>query len=301
MKTLFLFLAVALSGVEGFAQTNVYHPFPDSNVVWVEATENGAHPPCIIYEDYNLFFNGDTIIGSYTYKKLLKSGHTYSNCPPPGWYYYNQQCKFFRQDSSLKKVFLFINGKDSLLYDFNLNVGDTLASSYINFFGLINVVEKVDSVLIGPSYHKRFWITESNQNNYASIIEGIGSTLGLFNPLDPQGYYPVTTNLLCVQINNKSVFPDSSYNCSLVGIKEVEKNNLPFSISPNPSSGIFTLTSSKNISVIEVSDVLGNCILKSSIKNSSTEIDLSSKPKGIYFLKAQDENGNFGVKKTILQ
>src|SRR4051812_20407209 len=87
-----------------FSQTNVYHPFPDSNAHWMESTwalQGGG--PCVIYDDYTLFISGDTVFGVNTYHKILGSGYKYSNCPPPGYYYYNYYVGAIRQDTVHKK------------------------------------------------------------------------------------------------------------------------------------------------------------------------------------------------------
>ena len=87
----------------------------------------------------------------------------------------------------------------------------------------------------------------------------------------------------------------------LSGVNSLADISNSISIYPNPSLGIFTLSSSKKILSIEISDVLGNIIFKSVIKNLQPEINISSQSKGIYFVKVTDDKGNFGVKKIILQ
>ena len=85
------------------------------------------------------------------------------------------------------------------------------------------------------------------------------------------------------------------------GVNEIG-NGLDFSVSPNPSSGQFQITSSKSqITNVSVCNVLGEEIYKSEIKNNKQEINLSENPKGIYFIKVSDEKGNFAFRKIILQ
>ncbi|MCD4747660.1 MAG: hypothetical protein K8R58_15300, partial [Bacteroidales bacterium] len=153
------------------AQTNVYHPFPDSNVVWVGTSWYNYPPTDVIYNDYNLYISGDTIIGSNIYHKLYQNGYIWATCPPPGYYYFGQYFGAFRQDSANKKVYFFENGNDTLAYDFNLNIGDTLPVTCLNVLNN-NYVQSIDSVLVGSQYHKRFWISDDNSINYASLIEG---------------------------------------------------------------------------------------------------------------------------------
>ena len=57
-------------------------------------------------------------------------------------------------------------------------------------------------------------------------------------------------------------------------------------ISPNPSSGIFTLMSNHAVQSVEVRDMLGNIVYRQAINSTSInmDVDLSSQPKGIYVL-----------------
>src|SRR2546428_7387968 len=73
----------------------------------------------------------------------------------------------------------------------------------------IKTVTSIDSILIGNNYRKRW-----NTNSSFSIIEGIGSTLGL---LDFCYYLVSPTNfLICFHQNGQTLYPDTINNCSLI-------------------------------------------------------------------------------------
>jgi alpha-tubulin suppressor-like RCC1 family protein len=73
------------------------------------------------------------------------------------------------------------------------------------------------------------------------------------------------------------------------------------SVYPNPSTGIFTVHSSRfKVQSVEITDVPGREVLKSQVTSHNAEIDLSRQAKGIYFVKASDAEGNFAVKKIIV-
>jgi hypothetical protein len=172
-----------------FAQTNVYHPFPDSNAIWnQESVYLVQNTP--VSEPQKFFYSGDTVIATFTYKRVLTTGYRYYLIPSNGCcYYYNQPHGFIRQDSTQKKIYYF-DSKDTLLYDFDLKVGDTLPPTYTNNPSIGNYVSSIDSILIGSTYRKQFHIsvlgsTSVVDSNYVQLIEGIGSTFGLLWPLDP--------------------------------------------------------------------------------------------------------------------
>ena len=67
LQIVFLSLLVTLSVAEGRAQTNVYHPFPDSDGVWSEYY-NDQNSSTSGYYLYSIF--GDTTINSLKYHKV---------------------------------------------------------------------------------------------------------------------------------------------------------------------------------------------------------------------------------------
>ncbi|MEK6615947.1 MAG: T9SS type A sorting domain-containing protein [Bacteroidota bacterium] len=79
-------------------------------------------------------------------------------------------------------------------------------------------------------------------------------------------------------------------------------NEIQFSVSPNPTDGKFQVAiGNLQFAKIQIMDVLGNIIMSSVIGHQSSVVDLSGTPRGIYFVKVLDTNGNFGVKKIIIQ
>ncbi|MBI4929710.1 MAG: T9SS type A sorting domain-containing protein [Bacteroidetes bacterium] len=103
-------------------------------------------------------------------------------------------------------------------------------------------------------------------------------------------------------VNNIGKLIGNSYvaNCdSTAGINE---NNFSSQINiyPNPTTGIFTITSTEKISSIKITNVIGEEIVTSAINNQTSTIDLSIQPKGIYFIKLFSEKG-IEIKKIILQ
>lgn len=175
------------------AQTNVYHPFPDSNAIWtIIAGNNCTSWSSFIKYQYKI--SGDTILNSTNYIKIsrLIDNNLYPNAEGCGLHI--GYLAAIRDDSLNKKVYVI--PKDSLqellLYDFNLNVGDSLISYYTQIYQCQSnalYVETIDSILVNNNYRKRMGFC-----NYASppcsieihdrsyyIIEGIGSAWGLFD------------------------------------------------------------------------------------------------------------------------
>jgi len=81
-------------------------------------------------------------------------------------------------------------------------------------------------------------------------------------------------------------------------IPSISQNNYAFTLYPNPTNGILTVSSNGNINSIVIYNVLGELIysVPNNIQLSSNEIDLSNFPKGIYFVKIYDGEKTYAEK-----
>lgn len=301
MSKLLLLIFISFS-LRLAAQTSIYHTFPDSNAVWNQhAGYLVQNIP--VQEPHNLFYSGDTIVSTFTYKRLLSTGYRYNQWPGNGCcYYYNKPSGFIRQDTAQRKVYYY-NSYETLLYDFNLSVGDTLPGSLINDSLSGNYVSSIDSVLVGSDYRKLFHIsvlgsTNAWDSNYVQLIEGIGSTFGLLSPLMPP--FENGTSLTCFILNDTVLYPSPTSNCNLtIGVDENDELQRTVSAYPNPSTGIFTVNFPEKFQY-SIYDVFGTEIVHSDDPNQSITLDLSAQPKGIYFFIGISEE-KMVSRKIILQ
>ncbi|MBI3511561.1 MAG: T9SS type A sorting domain-containing protein [Bacteroidetes bacterium] len=106
---------------------------------------------------------------------------------------------------------------------------------------------------------------------------------------------------------NSCVFPNSAdffltklrSDTTTLGIETIPE--FSFHISPNPSSGKFSLQFENNFSgIICITNILGEIIYQTEINNSNQEIDLSSQPDGIYFVNVKAKVESF-TQKIIIQ
>ena len=179
-----LLLLVVLFPAILFSQS--YIPFistSDSSDTWMDV--NGCTNGSCYYSSTKRYtINGDTTIGLNTYAKLFvkekyELGSDQGQWCPEGVSYYEYYFGAIRESG--KKVFVVpAASSEYLAYDFNLTVGDT-APSPKNTPGneLFRVIWSIDSVLVYGVYRKRYNINPP----YTIIIEGIGSSTGLFNDI----------------------------------------------------------------------------------------------------------------------
>ena len=183
MKKLLLSFSLMGFMFSAGGQTSVYHPFPDSNAVWNITFGGYQSPEC---SKYSYTMSGDTVVSSLTYHKLIKNRIIYASyatgfcnwgsvlaIPAPSY------AGAIRQDSALRKVYYLppSASADTLLYDYNLVIGDTV-KTYVSMYTPFPVVTATDSVLVGTVYHKR-WAVNSGACIDGKLIEGVGSGFGL--------------------------------------------------------------------------------------------------------------------------
>jgi hypothetical protein len=302
-KTLFVFISL-LIGNSIFSQIN--YPIPmDSTSEWRidNSSWDGTGGP-VFFTDSRVFVAGDTLIGNYVYNKLLCSGlhgFTYEghNESTP---FSNVFYAYIRSDSY--RTYTYFNGQDELLFDFSLQVGDTLPLTHNNWSPNV-VIDSIDSVMVAGKNLKRFHISDNAGGlNSRWIIEGIGHEQGLLEPMNlmmDAGFY-----FDCYAENHIPVYPEGS-ECELnVNVNEMPATEGGIVIAPNPSNGIFNIIlnvdSEKYLSV-KLTGISGNVVLTDTwhLKQGMNvnHINLSGASAGIYMLIIQDGN-SFIRRKVVL-
>ena len=116
----------------------------------------------------------------------------------------------------------------------------------------------------------------------------------------PDGiFYPETADIgwnvitYTYQDNNscESSAQDSIYVDDCVGLNELNAEEIVVNLYPNPSAGIVTLESDKEIERIEIIDQTGRMVMMRKIDGKTTNLS-TLRSKGIYFLRIYIENEN---------
>ncbi len=319
-RLVLIFLGLHLS-LAGYGQTQVYvKPLPPDPSAWqVDNFNQPGQPGCGAYAPYcwsNRYrLQGDTVIGTKAYKKIRETNDfNYYYNGVNGYFtgdslYHNYLCAV-REDTLAKTVFLYLPGKqtDTLLYTYNLSVGDTFPASYLcpRSVRSAYVVRKIDTIMIGSGHYRRFlFSTASGPSPLPSLIQGVGSSQGFLVPF--YSFFEAGPWLECFNRNQvpdpfiAPVFPNECSSSFSTGISDEQ---IPlFKLAPNPSSdGMFYLRSAGNHTLtLEVYTVLGKKIFVSQSIENSPEINLSTQAKGIYFYRLVSENKIIGNGKLVIQ
>ena len=320
MKKIVIILFL-ISSTSSFAQT--YFPFPDSVGVWKQ-TSSFYQPNGQGDTHYNIFINGDTIIDGTSYNRLYiyscgqiiifpPSPIPIFDCPidTSNSFYYGALREvnkriYFHPDSLYNYnhfyPFCFTsnwNGQPSLneellLYDFNVNVGDTVFYPFLD--SLKMVITSIDSVLIQSDFRKKYnydlifnWSMSCAPFSVGyNYVEGIGDIYaGLFSLFIM--YFENGEFLNCFE-DNQVTFSNNG-GCVTTSLKEyVDKNDLK--IYPNPTSNkLYVELEHPTRTKVSLFDISGKEVYSSFINQSKSIIDVSSYKSGLYLVKVIDENG----------
>jgi hypothetical protein len=296
-----LSLLVTLANYTTSAQVN--KSIVDTTKVWYDG-QNGRG---IITYTYK--FGKDTIVNNKQYRKLL--------------YAYNSDSDFDFKDAQIiiredsNRVY-FINFNDSvygymvtyfnyedtinekILYDFNLNIGDTITAWGISTMGPTSekyfyTILDIDTIIINDTPLKRL-IVEDKEYYFGKQfewIEGIGSNFGLITRF--LVWDTATPELFCCRQNGEVIYRGETphyYNnacCIQMGIDDVVTFDI--NIYPNPTTSNVNIDIENNHAFLIMFDMTGKIIQQKHIYNNCV-LDLSNYPIGVYTVNLFSERGS---------
>lgn len=249
---------------------------------------------------------GDTVLNGIPYHKIYYSLDLAYNSP-------NQTLHCFVREDTTKKVFVKypigsgIDTVEFMLYDFDVEVGDTATIRLLNF--TIDSIYKlqvtaIDSFSINIGTRRYYRLTPISPVIWPCTYftfdwrVGMGSTLGPFyNEIPEWGCDDGGYEVSCFW--HKGVYVWGGTFCDYTtGINEIKGSNYQLYVYPSPAQSQITLEfdliETQNGS-IEIKNTLGqsvktiNNIIFSKGKNK-IEIDVNEFSKGLYFVQLQSEN-----------
>ncbi len=250
---------------------------------------------------YKYFINGDTMINSKDYLKIFKSGYFYRDMKqePDYNYFENIFSGFLLAEND--KWYVFEGDQEMLLYDFSLNVNDTVYSAYSSNPENLEepiIVAAIDSVVVNNLYKKRFHLNIDNGAEY--IIEDIGATSGLFENMF---FFNTQSELICFAENGISLWGASTEECDLaVFLNESNVLINSCTILPNPAQDFTRLIIPDGFGEVACTliDLFGRIVYQGSFESPSTNnIQLSPYLSGIYLAIIETKGSRQTVKLII--
>jgi hypothetical protein len=182
-----------------------------------------------------------------------------------------------------------------MLYDFNLNLGDTVPLTFDGAY--FETVSKIDSALVGTKYHKKFVL----QGNFPdTLIEGIGSVYyGLYGL---RGIFPDGGNSFICFANNIATYPANS-NCSTLTTSIPEITIPTITLFPNPFSTQTVLRTDNLFSnaTLTVYNSFGQEVRQiKNISGQAVTLFRENLPSGLYFIRLVQNNKVVATDKLVI-
>jgi hypothetical protein len=290
----FLFILV-LHFINVNAQEYHYVPFPTSNAVWSEMywrpfSDEVSHR--WVYNQFALF-DEDTLINGELYHKLY---HTHSSKITPK----NSTCIGGIREDSTKSVYCYFfnfsytmepfymySNEEKKLYDFNVQLGDTIKTLNFLLSSMYLVVKKIDSLIINNTVRK---VYSFDPIPWVYWIEGIGNVKGLLFTSGDLPTNGMDNDLICMHHNDTLLYyypgPDSIYDdcvptAVLDGVSLLPMNDIK--VYPNPVSTGNVCFENLEYDQLELFDTNGRSVATYGITGqTSFMVDVSPLPRGIY-------------------
>ena len=287
-------------------------PFPTANAVWREEHLDNGSQLNIIQDKYQYVQTNDTLISGLTYHKIFYSGMRilYNNLGTPvdTIFNYAQYKGAIREHN--QKVYFFVAGQpaEKLLYDFTLQVGDTVSGLQYGYaYGYTTKVDSIRPFVTndGVTRKKYFLSIEGSFDETTFWIEGMGSGMGLLPRYELSSADVV--KLLCFKANNSPIWYDTDASqCNLVVVAnekpliEIGKVN----IVPNPLVQDARLSLGENVAEfqLEIMDMMGNVVKKEWVNNQADfQLKRNDFAVGMYVIKLQTADNRVFVGKMLVQ
>ena len=285
------------------AQTHKYRPMPEKSAAWktVGLADPQGNPNAFEFDIMKI--KGDTIINNLKYVQLDqitinngKDTFVCTNCP----------LYIYRNDTIHKKVYHWLDylQKDTLIFDFTLNVGDTIKNTDYAIYGTY-IVSMIDSVLLADGYHRRWFFGRDIISDTVGVwIEGIGNT-SYFGGTPGQIAGASESWLVCFSHNDTIIYNQPLYyaysnyiiaDCDSIYIDATENINYANTINiyPNPASDNITISFNRYTQAtnIRLYNLLGECVYTSNVSGSTYHLPVAHLPNGVYILQLNSADIN---------
>jgi len=281
--------------------------------IWFYTYQEQQMFPAEGYTKYTVI--KDTIVDSRPSKLIIKEVVRYNGTILP--------VNYLIVSEENSRVYYYTNNTFKLMYDFTLNVGDTLpidiSSNACDSVSPL-VIDSIKNINInginlrvqyvkGIYYYAGTW--QGLVDSFTiPIIEKVGSDYFysstenlIFNPVCAIGEAFVMNKLRCYNDSIISYKGGSYYNLNLgysypcdtlinggVGIKESSKKENNIEAYPNPSSEFVTIKAVSTINKIEVYNSYGKLLYIFQPECSDFNVNIKSFPKGTYFFIIRCDN-----------
>lgn len=260
----------------------------DANNLWKYDVPDWINPPTSVYQKI--------LTDTFTINQRHYFKPAYHDVNDRKWVTYDEYLREFAG-----RVYgLGHNGKESIIYDFNLIVGDSIQD---DANGKLKVV-KIDTIQTADGKNRKKWTFDkycgSVKRGSISWVEGIGTTDGEYHV----GNFCLTADpisqLVCFLDHNQPLLNLGNCFNDLVNTERYLDHSLV--LAPMPVHNYFSIKSEGvSITKYTILNNIGQVISTKEINTMLYEEDVAHLESGIYFIQVQLENQRLISKKLIKQ
>lgn len=296
---IFIILFIQFINILVFSQQ---YPIPSTGSKWGIINTGGLYPGWTSGEIQEYAYS-DTILPNG--KKYIKWNRNGSESEAAHFTRFENNRLYlvdtalYHRDTTIRKDSIY----EILMYDFNLNLGDTfyLSDKYIPQFATKLVVTYITyEKMLNGQYRKRMKLINFDYQGFTEKwLEGVGdllhSVLYLFEP--SFGNPEVGAGIVCFEDSSGLIYKTIDFDCDSLpyyhGPGAINQESLKFSfINPNPVRDISILkVPTREIYNLEIFDVFGRKVLQKEIKDDF-QIKRSEFKQGMYVFRLW-KNGRF--------
>jgi hypothetical protein len=293
-KKLFIIFSIILLAT-GNLISQEYLPLCEESKVWNEMDYGWGQ-----YVTRYTFLIGDTIIDNVLFKEVYT---TLDSLLISDFYY----CGAIYEDTLNKKVyFKSPYSQTNLLYNFNLEKGDTITFWYYGYpvFYEVDSVDYITDEL--GAFRKRIIFNDEFYYFTESWVEGVGSNWGLTTPGNLNIIADANTELLCMKQNNSTTYYNPDYDtCYIYSVGINENRN------EKPDIQVFSQTYKEylvfkinGLNVLnysfEIYDMLGRRLIEDVFNGDYYKLSKQNIQPGTYICRITDFNKiNLTIKFTV--
>ncbi len=266
------------------------------------------------FQDFTFihYLNGDSTINSISYRKVYSRGYVINDNVDPwtpgctGTHFFDEFDGLIRQDGM--SIYKWDGTRDTLLYDFDVSIGDTLPQTAIHS-STTTIVDSISTIVINGTPRNKIFISDTNWTvNISYMIEGVGSDKGLYELFTQDNSSGTTCNLQelkCFLVNNQVEFgTDCDFNELVIGIPEKE-NSDKVNLYPNPTNSGISIEYPESSELLQI-DCFSSSGYRIKLSMNKTEKammqgGLDNLPEGIYLIELTFKNGLVIHKKLVKQ
>ena len=233
---------------------------------------------------------GDTLIEGLEYKRIQKTSNAFPL--PEHW---QNTGDHIREDNG--RVFLLTQWQEeALLYDFNLQPGDTIQV----MSGCKLLTQHIDSITLDNGEQQTRWTFVNPDfpmyEEYQWIL-GIGGTTGLYGPTN-YCYTDISNILRCYSKQGETIYTRSpGISCTNPVNTTSLIDTVVLRLFPNPVKDELwiEIQSSEQLTQVKLFEPGGKLLLSS----NAAQLNLSALESGLYYIRIQLEGGNQLVRKIV--